>query len=102
MRTASAAAAKKVEEVPAAPEARPLTAFGLYLEEHGIGFREAAARLGKTGSYVGMLARGDGSPQLVLAARIQVFTRGAVPWTAWLPEDVRAELAALPPARRRS
>ncbi len=80
-------------------KAKKLTEFGQYLDDEGIPFPVAAKALGKTSSYVGMLARGQASPQLVLSARIHVFSKGRVPWTAWLPADVRRQVERTRAAR---
>ena len=61
-----------------------LTLFGRYLKKRKISYDDAANALNLTRSYVNMLCTGKATPGLKAAARINKWTRGGVPFEAWL------------------
>jgi transcriptional regulator with XRE-family HTH domain len=59
--------------------------FGAHLARMNIpaSSGDVAEALGVTRSYVGMLARGQSTPSLALAFKIEDWSAGAVPVAAW-------------------
>ena len=71
---------------------RQETALRKFLRTSGVRQQDFAEAIGVVQGKVSLLASGQQTPDLKLAARIQIVTQGQVSILSWLPADLRDQI----------